>query len=37
MDNWETVKQIQQEIASGAAIGSADKEKRYSPYVQKCA
>ena len=26
MDNWETVKQIQQEIASGAALGSADKE-----------
>lgn len=26
MDNWETVKQIQQEIASGAAIGSADAE-----------
>lgn len=26
MDNWETVKQIQQEIASGAALGSADAE-----------
>ena len=37
MENFQTVKDIQQEIASGAALGSADKEKRYSPYVQKCA
>lgn len=35
MDNWETVKQIQQEIASGAALGSADKENaRYIDSIE---
>lgn len=35
MDNWETVKQIQQEIASGAALGSADAENaRYIDSIE---
>lgn len=35
MDNWETVKKIQEEIASGQALGSADKEnQRYIDSIQ---
>ena len=37
LSNFETVKQIQSEIANGYALNSATKEKQYSPYVQKCA
>lgn len=35
MDNWETVKKIQQEVANGDALGSADKEnQRYIDSIE---
>ena len=37
MSNYETFKQIQSEFNEGLHFGSAEKEKQYSPYVQKCA
>lgn len=37
MNNWDTVVQYQQEYNDGFMVGSAEKEKQHSPYVQKCA
>lgn len=37
MNNWDTAKQYMQDYKAGMTIGSAEKEKQYSPYVQKCA
>lgn len=37
MGNYETFKQIQSEFNEGLHFGSAEAEKQYSPYVQKCA
>lgn len=37
MSNYETFKQIQGEFNEGLHFGSAEAEKQYSPYAQKCA
>ena len=37
MDNWEQALSFQQQYKDGWMVGSAEKEKQYSPYVQKCA
>ena len=37
LSNWDTAKQYVAEYKDGLMVGSAEKEKNYSPYVQKCA
>ena len=37
MNNWDTVLEYQKQYNAGMMVGSAEKEKQYSPYVQKCA
>lgn len=37
MGNWETVLEMQKAYNEGWTIGSAEKEKQYSPYVEKSA
>lgn len=37
MTGWERVRQYQKEYNEGWMIGSAQREKQHSPYVQKCA
>lgn len=37
MTGWERVRQFQKEYNEGWMIGSAQREKQHSPYVQKCA
>lgn len=37
LNNFEKVKQFQNEFKNGDMVGSAAKEKQNSPYVQKCA
>lgn len=35
MNNWDTVVQYQQEYNEGFMVGSAEKEKQHSPYIEK--
>lgn len=35
MNNWDTVVQYQQEYNDGFMVGSAEKEKQHSPYIEK--
>ena len=37
MGNWEQASKYVKEYNEGLTVGSAAKEKQYSPYVQKCA
>ena len=37
LGNWDQVLKFQQEYNQGMMVGSSEKEKQYSPYVQKCA
>lgn len=35
MNNWDTVVQYQEEYNNGFTVGSAEKEKRHSPHIEK--
>ena len=37
MKNWNRVREFQEAYNKGWTIGSAQREKQHSPYVQKCA
>ena len=37
MNGWSRVKEFQDAYNKGFTIGSAQREKQHSPYVQKCA
>ena len=36
MTGWERVNQFRKEYSEGLMVGSAEKEKQYSPFIQEC-